>query len=78
MCVFDQKSRHPFFAQCVEDMIPELGHLRDSMKDHSPIQPTAASALALFEEVCMCLRPEDFERTVEATHCMIRQCQSTQ
>jgi hypothetical protein len=50
------------------DVIPEFGHLLDSMKDSdSPSQPTAASALARFEEICMALRQEDVERTIEAT-----------
>jgi hypothetical protein len=38
------------------------------MKDFdSPTQPTATSALARFEEICMTLRQEDFGRQVEAT-----------
>jgi len=54
--------------RCIEDVIPDLGHLFDSMKDSdSPNQPTAASALARFEEICMTLKQEDFERQVEAT-----------
>jgi len=32
----------------------------------SPNQHTAASALAHFEEICMTLKQEDFERQVEA------------
>ena len=48
-------------------MIPQLGPLFDSMKDiDSPSQPTAASALVRFEEICMALRQEDYERMVEA------------
>ena len=60
--------RHPFFTECIEDVIPDLAHLFDSMKDpDSPNQPTAASSLARFEEICMTLKEEDFERQVEAT-----------
>ena len=37
------------------------------MKDSdSPNQPTAASALARFEEICTTLKEEDLERQVEA------------
>jgi len=38
------------------------------MKDSdSPNQPTAASVLARFEEICMSLKQEDVEREVKAT-----------
>jgi len=54
--------------RCIEDVIPDLGHLFDSMKDSdSPNQPTAASVLARFEEICMSLKQEDVEREVKAT-----------
>jgi len=54
--------------RCIEDVLPDLGRLFDSMKDSDgSSQPTAASALARFDEICMTLRQEDFGRQVEAT-----------
>ena len=55
------------FSKCIEDIIPELGRLLDSMKDKgSPSQPTASIALARYEEICQSLSVEDLQRNVEA------------
>jgi len=54
--------------RCTEDVIPDIVHLLGSMQDaDSPNQPTAAAALACFEEICGILTGEDLERSVEAT-----------
>ena len=53
-------------SQCIQDVLPELVTLFDAMKDiDSPNQPSAAAALAKYEEICRSLSVEDLERHVE-------------
>ncbi len=54
-------------SQCIEDVIPKIGPLFDSMKDgESEEQPTAAAALSRYNEICSSLSDEDMEREVAA------------
>ncbi|KAF8881728.1 hypothetical protein CPB85DRAFT_1567343 [Mucidula mucida] len=53
--------------RCIEDVIPKIGPLFDSMKDgESEEQPTAAAALSRYNEICSSLSDEDMEREVAA------------
>ncbi len=55
-----------FYVQCVEDIIPDLGTLLNSMKDYdSPHQPSAAAALSQYEELCSFLSTDDMHREVK-------------
>ncbi|KAF8881730.1 hypothetical protein CPB85DRAFT_1259065 [Mucidula mucida] len=55
------------FVECIEDIIPEIGPLFDSMKDgESEEQPTAAAALSRYNKICSSLCEEDMEREVAA------------
>ncbi|KAF8900810.1 hypothetical protein CPB85DRAFT_1458127 [Mucidula mucida] len=52
--------------RCVEDIIPDLGTLLNSMKDYdSPHQPSAAAALSQYEELCSFLSTDDMHREVK-------------
>ncbi|KAF8888001.1 hypothetical protein CPB85DRAFT_1334833 [Mucidula mucida] len=53
--------------RCIEDVIPDLGTLFDSMKNRDdPHQLTAAAALSRFEEICSSLSTDDMQREVKA------------
>lgn len=53
--------------QCIQDVLPDLGLLLDSMKDLGPSQPSAVQALVRYENICSVLSTEDLKRTVETT-----------
>jgi hypothetical protein len=53
------------YEQCIEDVIPEIGNLLDSMKeDDSSV--TASGALSRFEEICAPLTVGDLDLPVAA------------
>jgi hypothetical protein len=51
--------------QCIEDVIPEIGNLLDSMKQEDG-SVTASAALSRFEEICAPLIVEDLDLPVAA------------
>ncbi|KAF8885115.1 hypothetical protein CPB85DRAFT_1566945 [Mucidula mucida] len=63
--VRDLASALEFNLRCIQDVIPDIGPLFDSMKDSaSPTQPSAATALSRYEEICSSLSAEDLELDV--------------
>ncbi|KAF8072290.1 hypothetical protein FPV67DRAFT_1484801 [Lyophyllum atratum] len=64
--IFNLADELEVHLRCIEDVIPDIVKLFDSMKDPDS-QITAAGALARFEEICSTLGAEDLQRHVEAT-----------
>ncbi|KAF8881724.1 hypothetical protein CPB85DRAFT_417608 [Mucidula mucida] len=63
--VRDLASALEFNLRCIQDVIPDIGPLFDSMKEFdSPAQPSAATALSRYEEICGSLSAEDLELEV--------------
>ncbi|KAF8900797.1 hypothetical protein CPB85DRAFT_1439366 [Mucidula mucida] len=67
--VRDLASALQFNLRCIEDVIPDIVPLFESMKDSaSPTQPSAAAALSRYEEICSSLSTEDLELHVEGRY----------
>ncbi|KAF9045911.1 hypothetical protein BDZ89DRAFT_99587 [Hymenopellis radicata] len=53
---------------CIQDLLPNLIALFDSMKDYeNPKQPTASAALSRYEEICHSLPVDVLDNQVQAT-----------
>ncbi|KAF8916837.1 hypothetical protein CPB85DRAFT_1288140 [Mucidula mucida] len=54
--------------RCIQDVLPDLIGLFDSMKDYEdPEQPTASAALSRYEEICRALPVDALDNQVQAT-----------
>ncbi|KAF8915008.1 hypothetical protein CPB85DRAFT_1433210 [Mucidula mucida] len=65
--VDDLASALEIHLRCIEDVMPDLGTLLDSMQNpDDPHQLTAAAALSRYEELCSSLNTDDMQREVKA------------